>query len=153
MAALLSVHHLPIVFSLHGERPSMTGLAYHNIYITLPNTMWFKSPLKTFLKYNCKVIKNVGPIDYVPHLNMSLKVFWKRFKSNLKILQSKCCDLTTVSSKYVYDINKTAYWCVLLEMWVFYIQSKKQLPSTCVFILSYVNNKCSYNRPCTLKLA
>ena len=39
MAALLSVHHLPIVFSIHGERPSMTGLAYHNIYIILPSPM------------------------------------------------------------------------------------------------------------------
>ena len=36
MAALLSVHHLPIVLSIHGERPSMTGLAYHNSDIRLP---------------------------------------------------------------------------------------------------------------------
>ena len=39
MAALLSVHHLPIVLSIHGERPSMTGLAYHNSDIRLPNLM------------------------------------------------------------------------------------------------------------------
>ena len=37
MAALLSVHHLLIVFFIHGERPSMTGLAYHDLDITLPN--------------------------------------------------------------------------------------------------------------------
>ena len=39
MAALLSVHYLPIVFSIHGERPSMTGLAYHNSDIRLPNSI------------------------------------------------------------------------------------------------------------------
>ena len=41
MAALLSVYHLPIVLSIHGERPSMTGLACHIIYITLPYPMAF----------------------------------------------------------------------------------------------------------------
>ena len=37
MAVLLSVHHLPIVLSIHGERPSMTRLSYHNSDIRLPN--------------------------------------------------------------------------------------------------------------------
>ena len=35
MAALLSVHDLPIVFSIHVERPSMVGLAYRNSDIIL----------------------------------------------------------------------------------------------------------------------
>ena len=39
MVAFLPVRQFPIVFSIHGERPSITGLAYHNIYITLSNLM------------------------------------------------------------------------------------------------------------------
>ena len=49
MAVPLSVHHLSIVFSIHGERPSMTGLAYHTIYITLPYpTELYASPTPVY---------------------------------------------------------------------------------------------------------
>ena len=39
MATHLSVYHLPIVLSIHGERPSMTRLAFLISDIRLPNPM------------------------------------------------------------------------------------------------------------------
>ena len=48
MAALLSVHHLPVFLSIHGEQPSMTELAYHNsdIYHSAQHDARRGGPLK-----------------------------------------------------------------------------------------------------------